>query len=275
MDRTVGIVGAGAMAQSLVTGWLGGRARLPAGTVWVCNRSRDDRLAALGALGAEVTRDKARLCRHAGVIVLAVKPVDAPAALAELAPHLAPERHLLISLVAGLSTATIARLSGQPHLPVVRAMSNTPSAVSAGATAIAPGAAAGPAHLEVARSLLAAVGDVLAVGEDDLAAVTALSGSGPAYVYVLMDALHEAAGRLGLPAEVGRRLTAQTVLGAAKLALTSADGPRELVRKVASPGGTTVAALEVLEARGFTQALVDAVLRAAERAGELGRAAEG
>jgi pyrroline-5-carboxylate reductase len=269
MNGTVGLIGAGAMAQALVTGWLGGRAQLPPGSVWACNRSRDDRLAALAAMGVTVTRDKGELCAAASVIVLVVKPVDAAAALRGLAPHLDPGRHLLISLVAGLPAAAITRLCGLPALPVVRAMSNTPSAVGSGATAIAPGPAAREEHLAKASALLLAVGDVLTVDEGDLAAVTALSGSGPAYVYVLMEALHQAAGRLGLPAEVGRRLTAQTVLGAAKLALVSQRAPGELVRQVASPGGTTVAALEVLDARGFSQALVDAVVRAAERAGEL------
>lgn len=273
MDRTVGLVGAGSMAQALVSGWLGGRSALPAGSVWACNRSRDDRLTALAAMGAAVTRDKGELCAAATTIVLAVKPVDAAAALSALAPHLSAERHLLISLVAGLSAEAIAVLSGQPDLPVVRAMSNTPSAVGSAATAIAAGPAASAAHLETGRALLSAVGDVIVVDEADLAAVTALSGSGPAYVYLLMEALHQAAGRLGLPPEVGRRLTAQTVLGAAKLALVSEHTPHELVRQVASPGGTTVAALEVLDARGFSQALVDAVVRAAERAGELGLAA--
>jgi pyrroline-5-carboxylate reductase len=274
MDRTVGLVGAGSMAQALVRGWLGGRPALPAGSVWACNRNRDDRLASLAAMGACVTRDRARLCAAARTIVLAVKPVDAAEALRALAPHLSARRHLLISLVAGLASERIAQLCGLPNLPVVRAMSNTPSAVGSAATAIAPGAGATPAHLDTARALLAAVGDVIVVEETDLAAVTALSGSGPAYVYLLMEALHQAAGRLGLAPEVGRRLTAQTVLGAAKLALVSEHGPRELVRQVASPGGTTVAALEVLDARGFSQALVDAVLRAAERAGELAVAAQ-
>ncbi|HVB10600.1 MAG TPA: pyrroline-5-carboxylate reductase [Bacillota bacterium] len=273
MDRTVGIVGAGSMARALVMGWVGARSELPAGSVWACNRSRDDRLDALAAMGVRVTRDKGQLCEAAGVIVLAVKPADAPAALRALAPHLSPERHLVISLVAGLPSAAITQLCGLDALPVVRAMSNTPSAVASAATAIAPGSAASAAHMETACALLSAVGDVITVAEEDLAAVTALSGSGPAYVYVLMEALHQAAGRLGLSAEVSRRLTAQTVLGAAKLALVSEHAPDELVRQVASPGGTTVAALEVLQARGFSQALVDAVVRAAERAGELALAA--
>ncbi len=273
MDRTVGLVGAGSMAQALVAGWLGGRPSLPAGAVWACNRSRDDRLAALAAMGVCVTRDRAELCAAAPTIVLAVKPVDAAAALRALAPHLSEARHLIISLVAGLPSQAIGELCRLPGLPVVRAMSNTPSAVASAATAIAAGPAATAEHLETARSLLSAVGDVIVVEEGDLAAVTALSGSGPAYVYLLMEALHLAAGRMGLAPEVGRRLTAQTVFGAAKLALASEHGPRELVRQVASPGGTTVAALEVLDARGFSQALVDAVLRAAERAGELALAA--
>jgi pyrroline-5-carboxylate reductase len=275
MERTtVGLIGAGAMARSLVAGWLAGRPLVPPGAVWACNRSRDDRLAELEAVGVTVTRDRRALCEAAPTLVLAVKPVDAAGALRELAPHLDPERHLLISLVAGLSARAIGDLCGLPGLPVVRAMSNTPSAVGSAATAVAPGPAAGPAHLAVAASLLAAVGDVLTVAEEDLAAVTALSGSGPAYVFVLMEALHQAAGRLGLPAEIGRRLTAQTVLGAAKLALDTQQPPADLVRQVASPGGTTVAALEVLDARGFSQALVDAVVRAAARAKELGAAAQ-
>jgi pyrroline-5-carboxylate reductase len=267
----IGVIGAGAMARALVTGWLRGRRQLAAGEVWVCNRSRDDRLAAMAALGAEVTRDKAAICRAAAVLVLAVKPADAAAALGELAPHLDPQRHLLLSLVAGWPTAAIAARLGPAagRVPLVRAMSNTPSAVGAGATAVAAGPTAGPRHVAAAAELLGAVGDVVVVDEADLAAVTAVSGSGPAYVFTLLEALQEAAVRLGLAPEVGRRLALQTLLGAAHLARQSGEAPADLTRQVASPGGTTAAALEVLRARGFVPTLVEAVARAARRAEEL------
>jgi pyrroline-5-carboxylate reductase len=201
--------------------------------------------------------------------VIAVKPPDAPAACAALAPF-GPRR--VLSIAAGVTTARLEEALGG-SVAVVRAMPNTPAQVGAGASAVAPGAHATDADLEWAEELLGAVGVVVRVDEDQLDAVTGLSGSGPAYVFLLVEALIDAGVRQGLPVEVAGELVVQTIAGAAQLlAATGASGTdaHEHRLAVTSPQGTTAAGLAVLEVRDVRAAVAEAVAAATERSRQLG-----
>lgn len=198
--------------------------------------------------------------------VLAVKPAAVvPAAEAAVAAGV--ER--LLSIAAGVPLATIEAVTGAR--PVVRAMPNTPALIGAGAAAIAAGAHAGVDDLAWAEEVLAAVGIVVRVPEHLLDAVTGLSGSGPAYVFLVAEALIEAGVLVGLPRPTAAALATQTLLGSARLLAEGDEGPEALRAAVTSPGGTTAAGLRVLEARGVRAAILDAVASAAERSAELGR----
>ena len=198
--------------------------------------------------------------------VIAVKPDDVPAACGALS---AAGVGRVLSIAAGVTTAQL-EAALPLGTPVVRAMPNTPALVGAGAAAIAPGASAGPADLDWAESILRAVGLVVRVPEAQLDAVTGLSGSGPAYVFLVTEALIEAGVLAGLPREVSVTLATQTLLGSARLLVETGDTPEALRAAVTSPGGTTAAGLHVLEAHGVRAAFEEAVAAATERARQLG-----
>jgi pyrroline-5-carboxylate reductase len=200
--------------------------------------------------------------------VVAVKPADVEVACRALAHE--GSRSPVLSIAAGVTLARLEAALG-PDIPVVRAMPNTPALVGAGAAAIAPGTAAGEDEVAWAESILGAVGTVVRVGEPLLDAVTGLSGSGPAYVFLLVEALVEGGVLAGLPRPVSAALATQTVLGAARLLDESPDGPEALRAAVTSPAGTTAAGLRALERGGVRAAVIDAVMAATERSRELGR----
>ena len=263
---TVGIIGAGNMADALVRGLLGRGVVTPERCL-VTNRSNDARLARFAREWAVVTtRDKTRLLRESDVIVLAVKPADVADVLGEIAPQM-ETRHLVVSVAAGVPLETIEAKLGAAA--VVRAMPNTSTAVGASATAVCAGRRAGEAHVRVVRALFEAVGRVVVVPERFFDAVTGLSGSGPAYVYLLAEAMVEAAEREGLEREVALELVSQTVLGAGKMLVETGDDPAVLRARVTSPGGTTMAGVEALVDGGFLATVARAIARATRRAGEL------
>jgi pyrroline-5-carboxylate reductase len=204
----------------------------------------------------------------ADVVVVAVKPNDVPATLETALPALGAET-LVLSIAAGVTIATLEALA--PDRPVVRAMPNTPAVVGAGASAISGGRQARPDHLDLAEQLLGAVGVVVRVGEPALDAVTGLSGSGPAYVFLMAEALIEAGVLVGLPRDIASELVVQTLLGSATLLARDESGPEELRAAVTSPGGTTAAGLRELEAHGVRAAILDAVAAATRRSRELGQ----
>ena len=204
----------------------------------------------------------------ADVVVVAVKPGDVVASL-EGALDALPRDALVLSIAAGVTIATLE--ASAPGRPVVRAMPNTPALVGQGVSAIAPGATATEEHLELAERLLRSVGIVVRVAESQLDAVTGLSGSGPAYVMLVAEALTEAGVLVGLPRPIAAQLVEQTLLGSATLLAHSDDGPEALRAAVTSPGGTTAAGLRELEARGVRAAFLDAVAAATERSRDLGR----
>lgn len=211
----------------------------------------------------EVAAEAAEAAGH----VLAVKPGDVDGACRSLAAlgSTAP----VLSIAAGVTITRLERALA-PGTPVVRAMPNTPALVGAGAAAVAGGGAAGDAELAWAEQVLAAVGKVVRVDESLLDAVTGLSGSGPAYVFLVAEALVEAGVLAGLPRPVSRTLATQTLLGAARLLDESDEGPEALRAAVTSPGGTTAAGLRALESAGVRAAFLDAVMAATARSRELG-----
>ena len=262
----IGFVGAGNMAGALVRGLLGNQVAAPA-QMWATNRSSDERLGGLrDRYGITVTRSKSDLAAASSILVLAVKPKDMAGVLGELA-SLVRADHLVISVAAGIPLRSIeSTLSG---VPVIRAMPNTSAAVQESATALAAGMRADAVHFAAAETIFRAVGDVMAVDEDLLDVVTGLSGSGPAYVYRLIEAMIHAGTDLGLDALLARRLAVQTLIGAARMLETSSEDPGALRERVTSPGGTTMAALRALEDGGFAMAIREAIGRAADRAREM------
>jgi len=265
-QMTIGLIGAGNMAEALIRGLLG-RAVVPGGDVWVTNRTNTARLEALAArYGVRIARQKQLVAAASTVLILAVKPKDMAEVLGEIS-SLVAAHHLIISVAAGIPLGTIEE--ALPAGPVIRAMPNTSAAVQESATVLASGSRADETHMSTAARIFEAVGDVAVVDEEFLDVVTALSGSGPAYVYHLVEAMIHAGSELGLDGTLARRLAVQTLVGAARMLSATSEDPGDLRRRVTSPGGTTMAALEILEARGFAQSVREAVGRAARRSREL------
>jgi len=262
----IGFLGAGAMAEALAGGLVQSGAVAPE-ALRASDPDPARRKHLEERLGIGCSADNEAVAAESDAVVVAVKPDKVEAVLAALAPH--RERPLWISIAAGVS---LARLRGalSEGARVVRAMPNTPAQVHAGATALCAAPTATDRDRAVARALFTAVGTVWeAPSEDLLDAVTGLSGGGPAYVFVFLEALADAGVRAGLPREAAARLAAQTVFGAAKLVLESGLHPAQLKDRVTSPGGTTIAGLERLEARGLRGALYAAVEAATARSREL------
>jgi pyrroline-5-carboxylate reductase len=260
---TVGlqVVGGGKMGEALLAGLIGSGALTPADVVVVEKLpARAEELRATH--GLEVV-DQPVPCQGA---LIAVKPGDVEAACRAVASAGA-ER--VLSIAAGVPLARLEAWLGD-GVPVVRAMPNTPALVGAGAAAIAAGTAAGDGDLAWAEGILGAVGVVVRVPEHLLDAVTGLSGSGPAYVFLVAEALIEGGVLAGLPRDAAVTLTVQTLLGSARLLAESGDGPEALRAAVTSPGGTTAAGLRALEAGGVRSALLEAVMAAADRSRQLG-----
>jgi pyrroline-5-carboxylate reductase len=265
--RKIGFLGGGNMAAAIIRGLLHG-GTVSADQIRVSD-VKADRLAELGKLyGVEVTTDNSEIARWADVIVIAVKPQIVDRILAPLAASLT-ETDLVISIAAGVPLEALeSRLPERAR--VVRAMPNTAAIALAGATAIAAGAHATADDTEVAKALFDAIGRCVVLDESLLDAVTGLSGSGPAYVMVMIEALADGGVKVGLGRDTALLLAAQTVYGAAKLQLETGEHPGRLKDMVTSPGGTAIAGLHTLEAGGLRRTLIDAVEAASTRAAELG-----
>lgn len=262
-------IGSGFMGEALIRGILAAGIYAP-DEVCVSDISTA-RLAVLATLGVRTTQENAEAVAGAETVLLAVKPQVIGQVLEGLRPHLSSDT-LVLSIAAGVSLAT---LEGKlaPGTPVVRAMPTLLATVRAAATALAPGSAAGAEHLERAERIFGAVGTAVRVEERLLNAVTGVSGSGPAYLCLVIEALADAGVQAGLTREVAQQLAAQTVMGTGKLILESGQHPAEVKDRVSSPGGTTIAGIRALERAGLRAALMDAVDAAVTRAAELERAA--
>ena len=267
--QTIAFIGAGNMATALIAGLTADGAD-PAHLL--ASDPDLDQLSGLAAnFGIGTRSDNAAAAREADILVLAVKPQVLKAVSIALAPALRQRTPLVISIAAGIRTDTLKRWLGE-HLPIVRAMPNTPAMVQTGATGLFCGPEVTTEQRDGAERILRAVGLVLWIEDEALIdAVTAVSGSGPAYYFLVMEAMEEAAQKLGLPAETAHLLTLQTALGAARMAIESSESPHTLRQKVTSPGGTTEKALEILEQRGLRKTFEEALRAANKRSDELSR----
>ena len=268
---TIAFVGAGNMAGALIRGLIG-TTTIPSTHIIAADpdQARLDLLES--DLAIRVTQSNDAAVKSANVVVLATKPQVFGQLLPGLSSSLQPGT-LVISIAAGISTRIIERmLPDRTH--VVRAMPNTPALVGAGATAVAGGAHATDQDLALAQRLFESVGIVVQVPESQIDAVTGVSGSGPAYVFAMIEALRDAGTREGLPEATALQLASQTVLGAARLLLERGEAPETLRQEVTSPGGTTLAGLQALDAQGFRDAVLGAVRAATRRSTELGKMAE-
>lgn len=268
MKPTVAILGAGALGEILAGGLL--RAGWAPDDLSLAAR-REERCAELtDRLGVMCHLDPTAALTGKDVVVIAVKPKDVATLLTQIRGSLAPGQ-LVVSLAAGVPTGVFER--GLGEVPVIRAMPNTPALVDEAITAYAPGRFVSEEALKDAAAVLDAIGKTVVLEEQLMDAVTAVSGTGPAYVYLLAEALTDAAIREGLPRHAAQLLVDQTLKGTGALLAETELSPIKLRAQVTSPGGTTAAAVHVLEQRGFRAAIEDAVRAAASRSREMGEAA--
>jgi pyrroline-5-carboxylate reductase len=268
IDKSITFLGGGNMASAIIRGLL--RAGTPPEHISATVRRAEKKTELEQAFGIRVLMDNLAAARDAEIVVLAVKPQAFDKLLTSVAPAI-DHRKLVISVAAGVPIAALERRLGA-GARIVRAMPNTPCLVGLGATALSVGEHATAEDLRLAQAIFDSVGLTTVVDESLLDAVTGLSGSGPAYIFLIIEALSDAGVKVGLSRHVALKLAAQTVLGSAKLLLETGQHPGHLKDQVTSPGGTAIAGLHTLEAGGLRTTLIDAVEAATRRAKELGDA---
>lgn len=265
-STTIAVLGGGKLGEALLSGIVSSGFRTAAEVV--VTDVRETRLAELAErYGVRTTTSNAEAIAAAGVVVVAVKPQDIHTLLAEIGSALTAE-HTLVSVAAGITTATI-EAALPAEVPVVRAMPNLPATVHEGMAGICAGRHAGGEHLAAAEAVLRSVGSVVRVPEKHMDAVTALSGSGPAYFALLAESMIEAGILLGLSRDISNELVVQTMLGTATMLRDEKIHPVELREMVTSPGGTTIAAIRELEVAGVRAAFFNAIQAAMERGKQL------
>ena len=262
---TIAIIGAGAMGEAVMAGLLD--SGTGAHDIVVAER-RPERVAELNAAYGVSCSSLIEAVSGASVVFVVVKPQDVAGVLEEMAPAVDSDA-LVISLAAGLTTAFIESKLAD-GIAVARVMPNTPALVKQGMSAISAGSACTQAHLDRAENLLSAIGRVVVVPESQQDAVTAISGSGPAYIFYVAEAMYAAGLSLGVEPEVTMELVLQTIFGAATMLRETGVLPEVLRQRVSSPNGTTVAAIDALDAHGVREAFVAAMLAAKNRSAELG-----
>jgi len=267
MTAKIGFIGAGNMAEALMRGLIEqgvcSKEDIIAGEIFELRREYITK-----TLGVQTTADNRTVIESSDTVFLAVKPQHIRSVLEDLGA-LFTDKHLVVSIVAGIPIKDLQEL--MPRARIVRVMPNQPCMVMASASAFSLGPTATVEDAEAVKTMLEAVGIAYRVDETLLDAVTGLSGSGPAYAYLIIEALSDGGVLMGLPREISTMLAAQTLLGAAKTILDTGAHPGQMKDIVSSPGGTTMAGLQVLEEAGIRGALIDAVQAATERSGELGR----
>jgi pyrroline-5-carboxylate reductase len=266
--KTIAILGCGAMGSALGRGLVQAQAADPGSIVF--SDPHSTHLTTLREqLGVRAVIHNAEAADGADIVVVAVKPFNVRPVLDEIR-EVVSAAQLVISIAAGIRIADI-QSALQDDVPVIRAMPNSAAQVNTGACALSAGPHAKKEHLDAAKAIFSSVGTAVVVPEHMLDAVTALSGSGPAYVYLMIEALVDGGVKVGLPRDVAHQLAVQTVLGSARMVLETGRHPAELKDMVATPGGTTITALAALEQAGVRAALMDAVEKACNRAKELGK----
>lgn len=265
VDRRIGFMGSGQMAEALAKGLINKGVVLP--NQICCTDPVPARKELFKGFGAAAFDTTLEVVHNADVLFVAVKPQYVSAVLTEARPHLT-DRHVVVSIAAGITVDKLLEAAG-PEAHVVRVMPNTPCLVAETAAAMCVGGKATPEDADLVSTLFGAVGRIYRLDEKLLAAVTGLSGSGPAFVFLAIEALADGGVRAGLPRDVAQALAAQTVLGSAKMVLETGRHPGALKDMVTSPGGTTITGVHELEKAGFRAACMSAVLAATQRANEL------
>jgi len=264
----IAIVGAGSMAEAFISGMLENEL-IHRKNVWVTNHGNKQRLANLvSQYGISGTYDLKLLFEGADIVMLAMKPKDAASAIDTIRSYLT-DQMLIVSVLAGVSMDTIETLARIP-LAIARSMPNTSAAVGKSATAIAVNDRVTDKQVEITKKLFGTVGLARFVEEEQLDAVTGLSGSGPAYIYYLIEAMEQSAAEIGLDKQMAQELIVQTLIGAAVMVKNSPKPPEQLRREVTSPGGTTEAGIRVLEENGVQQAFISCIKAAATQSRKMG-----
>lgn len=267
--KKIGFIGSGAMAEALISGII--TAGLIKPNQMIVSDISQKRLDYMQEkFGIDTTLRIEEVVKESQILFLTVKPQVIPAVLSAIAPLLSPAT-LVVSVAAGITIQVLQ--NKMPQVPIVRVMPNTPVSVGEGMSVIALGEYAGEQHGEIVFTIFSSVGRTIIMDESAMDAVTGLSGSGPGYAFVLIDALADAGVRVGLSRQNSLMMAAQTLLGAAKMVLETGEHPAKLRDMVTSPGGTTIAGIHVLEQQGVRAALIDAVLAAAQRSQEMGKKA--
>jgi pyrroline-5-carboxylate reductase len=270
--KKIAIVGAGSMAEAFISGILE-NGLINRNNIWVTNHSNAKRLAGLKErYGIRSTYDLNTLFEGADIVMLAMKPKDADSAIEMIREHLT-EQMLVVSVLAGVSMNTIETLA-RKSLSIARAMPNTSAAVGKSATAIAVNSRITNPQLETTKQLFGTVGLARFVEEGQLDAVTGLSGSGPAYIYYLIEAMENSAAEIGLEKEMAKELIVQTLIGAAEMVRNSPKSSEQLRLDVTSPGGTTEAGIRVLEEHGVQQAFISCIQAATVQSKKMGSTLE-
>jgi len=264
VSRTIALLGVGKLGEALLSGLL--RSGTPASSLLGAERHPERAAEMAERYGVRMTTPVDAV-EHADVVLLAVKPQDMKAALSEVAGSVRPAT-LVVSMAAGITSSLVEGLLPQ-GIPVVRVMTNTPVFVDEAMSALSAGSHAEPEHLDLVEDLLRHLGKVVRVPESQQDAVTALSGSGPAYFFFLVEAMIDAGILLGLPRTVAAELIVQTAVGSARMLRESGEHPVVLREAVTSPGGTTIAAIRVMEDRGVRAAMLAALEAARDRSREL------
>ncbi|HEX5234342.1 MAG TPA: pyrroline-5-carboxylate reductase [Silvibacterium sp.] len=262
----VAVLGAGKMGGILLQAFL--KQQMLAPDQLLATVAHSERAAALSAQwGVEVSTDNLSAVQHSDVILLGVKPFQVPALIAEIKPALTPQK-LIISFAASVKTGAIEEAAAT-EVPVIRAMPNTPSMLGAGIAALCRGKFVTESQMELASRIFEAVGRTVIVDEKHMDAVTGLSASGPAFIYIILESLAEAGVKVGLPRDIATLLAAQTTFGAAKMVLETGYHPALLKDAVTTPAGCTIDGILELEEGGLRVTLIKAVMRATQRAKEL------
>lgn len=261
----IGFIGCGVMGSAIINGVLKG-GLIAERNVWINDRDTAKTASLRNSSAVNITTDVSELCKKSNVIIISIKPDGFDSLLRGIEPFLGDDR-IIVSVAAGVSTASIEKILGKQR--VVRVMPNTPCLIGKGVMALAAGKYALPVDLDIMEKIFEPLGMTVRIPETDMNAVTALSGSGPAYVFLFIESLVDGGVNLGLDRHLATRLALQTLIGSAQMAEKMGTGIADLKNMVTSPGGTTMAALKVLEENAFKGTVINALSRAAARAGEL------
>jgi pyrroline-5-carboxylate reductase len=272
MKTTIAVIGSGNMGRSLIGGLIANG--FPAKKIWVSNPSLDKLHLLQQQFGINITQSNVEATAHAKVVILAVKPQKLATVCLELNPLVQEHKPLIISVAAGIQEISLQNWLGG-NVAIVRCMPNTPTLIQCGATALYANPHVSTDQHEMAESILRATGITVWLDDEKLLdVVTALSGSGPAHFFLIMESLQEGAEKLGLPSEIARLLTLQTAYGAARMALESEESLTTLRERITSPGGTTERALQVLETANIRQIFMSALQASHQRCKELAKILE-